>query len=38
MSDPTIVSESIENDGTLSFENTLFSNGEDVWVPITGSK
>ena len=38
MSDPTIISESIENVGTLSFENTLFSNGEDVWVPITGSK
>ena len=37
MSHLTIVSESIENDGTSSFENTLFSDGEDIWVPLSGS-
>ena len=38
MSDPTIVTQSIETDGTSSFEQTSFNNGEDIWVPITGSE
>lgn len=37
MSNPTIVTQSIETDGTSSFEQTIYSNGEDIWVPITGS-
>lgn len=37
MSDPTIISQSIESDGSSSFEQTIYDNGEDIWVPITGS-
>jgi len=38
--DPTIVSESVEYDGTEEFEQTIFSDGEEVWVPlpISGSE
>ena len=38
MSDPTIVTQTIETDGTSSFEQTIFNNGEDICVPITGSE
>ncbi len=39
-SDPTVVSESIEYDGTEEFEQTFYSDGEEVWVPlpISGSE
>ena len=37
MSDPTIISQSIETDNSSSFEQTIYSNGEDIWVPTTGS-
>ena len=37
MSDPTIISQSLESDGSSSFEQTIYNNGEDIWVPITGS-
>ena len=37
MIDPTILSQSIESDGPSSFEQTIYDNGEDIWVPITGS-
>ena len=37
---PTVVSESVEYDGTEEFEQTFYSDGEIVWVPlpISGSE
>lgn len=39
-SDPTVVSESIQNDGSEEFEQTFYSDGEQIWVPlpISGSE
>ena len=34
MSDPIVVSESIQNDGSEEFEQTFYSDGEQVWVQL----